>query len=313
MKVLHLYSKYVNTISNLYDQVNAHKKTIKTVVPWCPEELTVCWLKPEQRYEVEAYLQNLNIEFLIHTNREMPMYWAFHTVYSNLYENKTLPIKHERLKKSFVTLNGKGWGHRCQFIDKLAELDLLKNNYYSWNLWKQEVVNSNYKFNYFNGKTKILDNPDSNNYYSVPDEFKTSLFSVICETSLNNIFFTEKLWHAIYHKRPFVVYGAPNYHARLQELGFKLFEPVIKYDFDQEHRTARRLEMIGDQLKRLQKYSKSLQGVREYFEPTLEHNFQNMLRLLDNEPQPKYLLEGDCKYKSILQINTLQKFRKLMK
>lgn len=312
MQVLHLYSKFVNTVSNIYFEYEKHKDTVQNVILWCPEELSVQWLKPEQRFELEEYFRKLNVEFIIYTNKEMPYYWAYHTVYHNLYENKLLPVGHNKLKKTFITLNGKAWGHRCQFIDKLAELDLLKNNYYSWNQWQNDVTNSNYKFEYFDGKVKLLDNPHHSNYYSVPTEFQQSLFSVICETSLHNVFLTEKLWHAIYHKRPFIVYGAPGYHETLRNLGFKLFEPIINYDFDFKERHGRRLELLGIELKRLQKYSKTVEGLKEYFQPTLEHNFQTMLRLLDSQHHPKWVYAKNCKYKPILQINTLQKFRRLM-
>jgi len=313
MKTLHLYSKNVNVISNVYIEFEKHKNTVKTVILWCLEEQSINWLKPEQQYELETYFKNLDVKFIVYTNRHVPYYWAFHTVYNNLYQNKTLPIEHGILKRTFVTLNGKGWGHRCQFIDKLAEFNLLKSNYYSWNLWQNDMVKSTYEFKYFDGKIKHLDNPKSGDYYCVPKEFYHSLFSVICETSLHNIFFTEKLWQAIYHKRPFVVYGARGYHQALRDLGFKMFEPVINYSFDHMNHQSKRLDELCCQLKSLQRYSKSLQSVRDYFQPTLEHNFQNMLRLLDQSELPGYIHDKSCYYKPTVQINTLQKYRKLIK
>lgn len=314
---LHLYSKFVNSITNLYREIDNCNDNVKAIILWAPEELLINWLKPQQKLEVEEYIRNLGMKFFIYTNKEIPLFWAYHTLHGNLVERKQLPLGHDKLKRVFITLNGKGWGHRCQFIDKLAEHDLLKNNYYSWNLWENQMVNSKYKFNYFDGNVKELDSPirekNSQDYYSIPKEFNYSLFSVICETSLSEIFYTEKLWHAIYHKRPFLVYGAQNYHHTLKNLGFKLFDNIIDYSFDKDHRTHIRLDGMANELKKLQAYSESLKKLKKQLDPIIEHNFQHMLHLLDRTVLPEHHYKwNQCKYQNILQINTLQKVRKLM-
>lgn len=292
----------VNTKGNLKTALEQNYKTHEKFVLWCPEELSIGFLNEDlERSLKEKY------NFITITNKQWPMFWATKTVYENLFTKKILPT-HSTPDRMFITLNGKTWGHRCQFIDKLAEYNLLEKGYYSWNNWN-ELNPAPYSFQYFNGKQKLLDNPTRGDYYNLPREWKQSLFSVVCETNIGEIFLTEKLWNAIYHHRPFICYAAKGYHQHLKEMGFELFEEVIDYSFDNENKSHVRLDMMADQVQRICEY-RNIPALQKALESKTQHNFKHMMKLIDKE---RYFDEiWTSNYLPVARLNTLQKFKSLL-
>jgi len=305
-----LWAKDVCGKDNLYKRIfQAKAKNDLRVKLWCLEELNVGWLKEKDEIKVKKLCEDLQIEFHIRTAKDFPLYWAYKTFHDNLLLQKQKPLGHnKKITKLFTTLNGKAWGHRCAFLDCLAKHNLLQNNYYSFNAWQQQTFPVTYKFKYFDGEIKTLDDIDHKGYFSVPAEWKDSLFSIISETSITKIFFTEKLWHPMYHKRPVLVFAAPGYYQKLTQLGFKKHD-IIDYSFDLETNTNRRLEMFAEEIKKLQKYSGNLAAIKKHLDPIVQHNFYNIKKLL--ECTPKDFDYQGSKYERELNINTLQKFKVL--
>jgi hypothetical protein len=307
---MELWAKDVNNKDSLIRKIHAAKEKNDNIVKLlCLEELNISWLKEKDVEKINQICDNLQIKFVITTATDLPLYWAYKTFYENLLIYKQKPTGHNKhISKLFTTLNGKAWGHRCEFLDCLAKHNLLENNYYSYNAWQQKYFPVTYKFKHFDGKVKTLDDIDHTGYFSVPEEWKDSLFSVVSETSIKKIFFTEKLWHPMYHKRPVLVYAAPGYYQKLTQLGFKKHD-IIDYSFDLETNVAKRLEMFVQEIKKLQKYTSNLAAIKKHLDPVVQHNFYNIKKLL--ETTDINFGYQRSKYERELNINTLQKFKVL--
>lgn len=153
----------------------------------------------------------------------------------------------------FATLVNLPHTHRCDMIDSLAELNLLEKNYYTWNTSTKEY-DIPYEFKYFQEVVKH----DKGNYkdtrdnFSFPDEeYFTSLFELVIESTDSVVFFSEKTWKPIRLGKPFLLFGHQHLHRELRNLGFFLFEDVVDYSFDDEPDTLKRAKLLAAELKRL--------------------------------------------------------------
>lgn len=145
-------------------------------------------------------------------------------------------------KKAFTSLNHRARKERCMFLDKLAEHDLIDNNFVTWHL-----SDSDYPFKYFDNKTRTLE--ETINLPNVPEAlpflypsapkyaFENSLWSVVSEFTFDDdpnflASVTEKTYLPILHKRPFLVLGCVNLTHKIKDLGFRLYDTYINYDYD---------------------------------------------------------------------------------
>lgn len=95
----------------------------------------------------------------------------------------------------------------------------------------------------------------TNSYFSVVTE--TLFFSQISDP-LNHakeynksITFTEKTWKPIAVRHPFIMVGPSGMLKALKEKGYRTFSPYIDESYDDEDNDLKRLEMIVDEIKKL--------------------------------------------------------------
>lgn len=167
----------------------------------------------------------------------------------------------ENIEKHFTCMNGRPHWWRSMFIDKLYGEGLFDYGYISWHEWDYTDYKSLWDFEYwvpeklefqkdFRGTNGMCD------IFVPPQEFKKSVFSVISESNLDCLFFTEKTYVPIYHQRPFMIWGAPNSHAYLKKVGFRLFDNVIDYSFDSIEDDEKRCEAFIKQVREICKIDK---------------------------------------------------------
>jgi len=130
---------------------------------------------------------------------------------------------------------------------------------------------------------KMLMQKDSSHYIGVPynvDLFDNSLFRVISETTFSSTsktpFITEKTYHTIFNKLPFIMAGDRGSLKWLKQQGFKTFEeylPVPNYDdiIDENERLNAVLENC--------KFWCGNMMHKENIAQDVEHNFQTALNL----------------------------------
>lgn len=162
-------------------------------------------------------------------------------------------LKNYKPTNLFATLVNLPHTHRCHMIDSLAELDLLKSNYYTWNTSTQEYKQE-YSFKYFNEIVKHDkgDYKNTRDNFSYPDkEYFSSLFDLVIESTTSVVFFSEKTWKPIRLGKPFILYGHQHLHRELKKLGFFLFDDIVDYSFDNEPDDLKRAKLLSAELKRL--------------------------------------------------------------
>lgn len=208
-----------------------------------------------------------------------------------------------RLKK-FLCFNRVERSHRIILVAKLMLEDLLKNSFYSfygkdfnndWLTQLQEIPeqfhdiltsNSNLFPMHLTGNKKTRNNPiellDTDKQL-----FEESYYSVVTETlffqkndnlqfgTIPAIFFTEKIYKPIAMKHPFILVSVANSLKWLRAMGFKTFSPFINESYDTEENDDLRLQLIVDEIKRLdsltdQQWMDWQTGIKEI----VEHNFK---------------------------------------
>lgn len=98
---------------------------------------------------------------------------------------------------------------------------------------------------------KITDTPDLSADYNSYDIVNTA-FSVILETIFDQrIHLTEKTCRALSTGHPFLLANGPGSLKYIRSYGFKTFHPYINESYDEEINDSKRLEMIVEEMKRL--------------------------------------------------------------
>lgn len=249
-----------------------------------------CYLS---NYHIEAYEQaGLPIENVIFWGTQF-----FNLAYMHLshkYNLRNLP-SYTEFKHKFVSLNNRSHLHRCILIEELAKQNLLDKGIVTW--IKHLNENSDFDFKYFNNEKRLLndgfaDRPDS---YSIPVEYTDSLFDIVTEATMDKQFLTEKTVKPLLFKKPFILFGAMNIHKHLVNLGFKLYDEVIDYSFDDIDDPYLRAEMFTKNIhKILEMDSKELY---ELLLPKIIYNFHNAIRIIiDRSMIPEVVMDY---YKSI--------------
>lgn len=328
------------------DIVNAiESKSINRVIVVGPQEHTV--INPDQNLTYskifEDYLKLNNVEYVRivgaptgkkwNPNYNMTykknvysweMFFAHATVMDAVHTGVvTPPLGHTNIKKHFITLNRKAHPHRCLFIDMLHKHNLQDFGFVTWHDYQGNFYN--YEFKHWQPtKLKIeegmdVTNDDDFKLFKPPAQFQESLFSVICESTEDIIFVTEKTFMPIYHKRPFLIFGAKNTHSFLKKYNFRLFDEIIDYSFDSVDDTAVRYNMTMVELKKI--CDMDPYYLLDLLMPKIEHNYKNMLTIFKDQigvdPAIFKLVEHDLYsmeyYKTLLTHGNTNHFNNLYK
>ena len=147
-----------------------------------------------------------------------------HAVVLEAIEAGRPSVGHGTIKKSFISLNRRAHPHRCMFIDILHKHGLQHHGVITWHNY--ETPEYNYEFKHWAPvNLKITELNDVTNDFKLltpPPQFSETLFSVVSESDPSLIFLTEKTFMPIFHKRPFIIFGAKNIHKYLKKLKFKI-------------------------------------------------------------------------------------------
>jgi len=225
--------------------------------------------------DIVRFLKTNNIDYNFIVNKDWKTFFLFISV-NNFLIQKPYYKRSEKDIKTFTLLINGSSSERCFIIDKLAEKDLLKDNYYSW--LQPEKANFNFKF--FDNKKKVLDieSYSAVNYtQNYPLKcFKSSNWSVVleCLSDYNDGYLTEKTFLPILFKRPFIVFGGINTNRLLKDLGFDIFEDIIDYSFDNVE-LDNRVDLFVKEVGKLTN--------TYYPDDKIEHNFKVALMLIKNK------------------------------
>ena len=109
-----------------------------------------------------------------------------------------------------------------------------------------------------------------------PEKFYKSYVHIVVETSVGNVFFSEKTYKPMKYFQPFIIIGALHSLKHLRSMGYKTFGNYIDERYDEEHNAQHRLELaIQASLDFINQ--KNLHEVMKEMYPIFEHNHNNFI------------------------------------
>ena len=110
--------------------------------------------------------------------------------------------------------------------------------------------------------------------------YDSSFLSLVSETTFGadeSLFITEKTLKPLYWRHPFIVLGDPGTLARLRDLGFRTFAPVIDEGYDAVTQPAARMTAILDEVTRIGRFDQvQIARARQALAEAMEHNLNHL-------------------------------------
>lgn len=230
---------------------------------------------------------------------------TFYLYYSGLVDNPKSKYKNldlvNKFEKLYINYNNRPRIHRKIMMDVLCKENLLNDGFNSWNVYSNNhngtdiITSTNYKTECWEEKIMNLDDYKSKNKNYLEEHSHTllypnALFSLVGETSMDIPYVTEKTYRCFFFKQPFIAYGAKRQNKEILKYGFKIFDNIIDYSFDDEPDNLKRFELLVNELKKFK--NKDYNEIYNQIEPILEHNRNRVYELLLNDEFiPKELLK----------------------
>ena len=160
---------------------------------------------------------------------------------------------------------------RAMMLEALAKNDLIKYGVVTYKYPEKDVLNNNkfepFPWKYHDG-SKLADEPDYDfrkyTPYKFPKSFLSGVFDVVAESRYNpgEFFLTEKTLKSIAAAKPFMVLGCKGFHSYLRDFfGFKLYEDMFDYSFDECDRIEDRIDGIIKNMLRLHSLGRGRQSM----------------------------------------------------
>lgn len=234
-------------------------------------------------FEEEQGVKTVGIE--LPNDRISVVNWNTMLMYEsyNYYINEHLKVDNFVIDKAYTCLNNRVTYYRCMMIDALAKHDLIKDGYVSWHKAMDDNIYNDI-FKYFDNKKMSLDDShtDLKLHQTVhEDKYFKGFFNIIAEGEVLLKDLSEKTFYAILHRKPFLILGAPGIHSVLTKLGFKLFDSVFDYSFDQCEDINNRIEGIIANIKHINGQDYNL--LKSKVDAVLDYNYNRYIEILKDK------------------------------
>ena len=225
-----------------------------------------------------------------------PTYWLSWSL-ENLTNTKVYGnnnIDSSKIIHPYISLNNRSHLHRCVFIDELAKQNLIESGVVTW--VKHLNENAGYPYKHFDNRQLTLDDDFKTKLdsFMLPKEFYESLFHVVTEATHVTGFISEKTAIPLFMKKPFFVLSAPHYQKHLDDLGFKRYDEIIDYSYDDIEDLELRTEKFVENIHRFK--NMNLTEVYELLRPKLEYNHNRALELTRDPKQIPDLIKERYEY-----------------
>lgn len=263
------------------------------------------------------------------SSRAKFLYWdtyQFTLTYAKLKKNieKTANFKYH-----YISFNGRFRNHRAQLIDEMYHNNLFDYGKISWNGYPGSKPSDDfYVFKYWAPEIKYIDiSPEMINEYNdldkilcsdrslrlqfiPPIEYDLSFMQIVPETKTDRHYISEKTITPLLLKKPFLSLSSKEFHNILTNYGFKLYDEIFDYSFDEVDSLDKRIEGIILNLKNITKYSlEECDLLYKKIEDKLEYNKNMAIKIAkDNTLIPDICLQysqyfpwnSDC-YKILME------------
>lgn len=187
-------------------------------------------------------------------------------------------------KNLFISYNHNPHLHRCMLMDKLYGNDLFKYGRLSWNKLSTDYY-INYEFQHWKEDYMKVDEYVKNGFrVEISDTLlePKSLFNLISETDNEYLIFSEKTWRTILIEHPFLCLGAQYQNLKLKEYGFKLYDEIFDYSFDEKPNLEDRVDGIIKNIVSLK--DRDYDELYSLIEEKVKFNKNRALEIIENDP-----------------------------
>ena len=218
-----------------------------------PEEMKSTTLIPyylekfKEVYFINASTYNENtIDYVIKCGGNVKYEWLFQlrTKIANEDKDRQAELEKAVPDRHFVSLNSSPRPFRGHVIDSFMVNGLVDTLYYSWVLTGEPygvVMHNTYTM--FDPNQEVLLDLNreqmyrNTNFLTIPAEYFKGLIDIFVETECDsfnykNVFITEKTWKPIIRKKIFFGFNSAGYYEALKNDGFRLYDKIFDYSFD---------------------------------------------------------------------------------
>ncbi len=286
--------------------------------------------------EINPLYRNLKI---IH----WPSYWFFRT-YHYMVTNQegyseniklglditdnAVNLNKYRINHLYITMNHLAKDHRCMMMDMLAKYDLIDKGAIAW--WdslrypdhvRAEIpegmtdseycgLHGGYQFKYWKPRQMLLDQTGRfSNQEKLPKEYTNSFIQVVTESDSDLFFISEKTCVPLIFNQLFLVHGARYFHKYLEQFGFKLYDELFDYSFDNCESVLERAAGIAENVAKYASYTESeLLSILESVKQKIQYNRIRAVELAIKEFPNEVQQSVDAKIirpSDFMDINTL--------
>lgn len=207
-------------------------------------------------------------------------------------------------KYPYITLNNISKDHRCHIMDLLAKHNLIDLGAIVWrdirrncddirHTFADNITDSvfyGYPYKYWTPKRMFLDQGiEFKNQETLPIEFNSSFMQLVTESDNEVLFHSEKTATPILLNKIFLIAGVKGQHNQLKKLGFKLYDEIFDYSFDDIDDENIRYEKLVENIKRISnKPLIELKKIHHNLFEKIVYNKQHALNLINNIPSEIY-------------------------
>jgi hypothetical protein len=217
-------------------------------------------------WDIDGYVKNYN----------MPEFFAWiiasdFNLSRSAWTQQQIDIQSKQ--KQFLFLNGERRTNREHFFELFKQAGLLE-----YSIWSYRSGKSASGFGPDEDWQDAFVHPDFRFYAHYPSHFYKTAVSIVSETTQNEWFPTEKTYKSLMLGHPFVIFGGQHSLAKLKNLGFQTFDPVIDESYDLcEYPMERAQAMIDCLLK-----CRDIPDITEQTQTTRHHNRAHFLTVANS-------------------------------
>lgn len=156
--------------------------------------------------------------------------------------------KNSKINYPYLSLNNIPKLHRVIMMDMLGKYNIIQKDCITW---RKKMQPGLYQLQYWNEKVTLIDQYESlNNVHLLPSIYTNSFIQLVTESDDSIFILSEKTATPLFLNKPFIVAAGPHFHKILSELGFKLYDELFDYSFDDELNLSKRYELIAKNINR---------------------------------------------------------------
>jgi hypothetical protein len=177
----------------------------------------------------------------------------------------------------FISYNNKNHYHRCILMDLFSKNNLIKDGLISWRM----TFPKNYDFKYWNEEILEIDQTKLDvclNEITNQTINSKCFVNIIAESYSTCLFVTEKTYRAIILEQPFLCFGAINQNRILEKYGFKLYDEIFDYSFDNLKNLEDRAQGIVNNLLHIK--TKNLNNLYEKIKEKIFFNKKRAMEII---------------------------------